>query len=46
MFAFSAGQTRGKTERNLPAHARATAAGREVSQAHSVRVREREAQTH
>ena len=46
MFASSAGQTWGKTEGNLPAHARAAAAGREVSPAHGVRAGEREAQAH
>lgn len=46
MFVYSAGQTGGETKRDVPAHARAAAAGREVPQAHGVRVREREAQAH
>ena len=46
MLAYSAGQTRGKAEGNLPAHARAAASGWKVSPAHGVRAGEREAQTH
>ena len=46
MSASSAGQTRGKAEGNLPAHARAAASGGEVSQAHGVRAGERETQAH
>lgn len=46
VFVYPAGQTWGETEGNVPAHARAAAPGGEVSPAHSVRVREREAQAH
>lgn len=46
LFVYPAGQTWGKTEGNVPADARAAAAGREVSSTDGVRAREREAQTH
>lgn len=45
-FAPLAGQTGGEAEGNIPPHAGAAAAGREVSQAHRVRAGEREAQAH